>query len=32
MVKLTDSPELRAVATQARAKLVHARDALAAGK
>ncbi len=29
MVKLTDSPELRAVATQARAKLVHARDALA---
>ena len=32
MVKLTDSPELRAVATQARAKLVHVRDALAAGK
>ena len=32
MVKLTDSPELRAVATQARAKLVRARDALAAGK
>ena len=30
MVKLTDSPELRAVATQARAKLVHVRDALAA--
>jgi uncharacterized protein (DUF302 family) len=29
MVKLTDRPELRAVATQARAKLVHARDALA---
>jgi uncharacterized protein (DUF302 family) len=29
MVKLTDSPELRAVATQARAKLVHVRDALA---
>jgi len=32
MVKLTDSPELRAVATQARAKLVHVRDALAAAK
>ncbi len=31
MVKLTDSPELRAVATQARAKLVHVRDSLAAG-
>jgi uncharacterized protein (DUF302 family) len=30
MVKLTDSPELRAVATQVRAKLVHVRDALAA--
>ena len=29
MVKLTDRPELRAVATQARAKLVRARDALA---
>ncbi|MCC6211744.1 MAG: DUF302 domain-containing protein [Burkholderiales bacterium] len=29
MVKLTDSPELRAVATQARARLVHVRDALA---
>jgi uncharacterized protein (DUF302 family) len=29
MVKLTESPELRAVATQARAKLVHVRDALA---
>ena len=31
MVKMTDRPELRAVATQARAKLVRARDALAAG-
>ena len=31
MVKVTDRPELRAVATQARAKLVRARDALAAG-
>ena len=30
MVKLTESPELRAVATQVRAKLVHVRDALAA--
>ena len=29
MVKLTESPELRAVATQVRAKLVHVRDALA---
>ena len=28
MVKLTDRPELRAVATQARAKLVRARDAI----
>jgi uncharacterized protein (DUF302 family) len=31
MVKVTDRPELRAVATQARAKLVRARDALADG-
>ena len=30
MVKLTESPELRAVATQVRAKLVRVRDALAA--
>ena len=29
MVKVTDRPELRAVATQARARLVRARDALA---
>ena len=29
MVKLTESPELRAVATQVRAKLVHVRDSLA---
>jgi uncharacterized protein (DUF302 family) len=28
MVKLTESPEIRAVATQVRAKLVHVRDAL----
>ena len=32
MVKLTESPELRAVATQARAKLVRARDALAGAR
>ena len=32
MVKLTDRPELRAVAAQARAKLMRARDAVAAAK
>jgi uncharacterized protein (DUF302 family) len=32
MVKLVDKPEMRAVAAEARARLLRARDALAAGK
>jgi len=32
MVKLVDKPEMRAVAAEARARLMRARDALAAGK